>query len=81
VPTLTRAHRGPQQTALVSDSPRHTRLTVDVDTTADPIQGVLRHRLGPDMPFAGWVALIRALEVALDIERGRPDPPTSPPDH
>jgi hypothetical protein len=65
----------------VSDSQRYTRLTVDVDTTIDPIQGVLRHRHGPDMSFAGWVALIRAMELALDIERVRPDPPASPPDH
>jgi hypothetical protein len=75
VPTLTRIALPAQQAALVSDSRRHTRLTVDIDLTADPIQGVLRHQRGPDKPFAGWIALIRVLELALDTERVQPDPP------
>jgi hypothetical protein len=67
----------------VSDSQQHTRLTVDIDLTIDPIQGILRHQHGADKPFAGWMALIRVLELALDIERVQPDsrpgPSTRPP--
>ncbi|GAA3818536.1 hypothetical protein GCM10022226_43830 [Sphaerisporangium flaviroseum] len=61
----------------MSDSGHRTRLTVDVDLAATPIEGVLRHEHGADKPFAGWVALIRALELALDDERLRPAPPPS----
>jgi hypothetical protein len=50
---------------------------VDVDLSADPIAGVLRHRNGPDKPFAGWIALIRGLELALDDERLHSGPPSS----
>jgi hypothetical protein len=79
VPTLTRTALPWLHTAPVSDSRRHARLTVDIDLTIGPIQGVLRHQHGADMPFAGWVALIRALELALDIERAQSDPPADPP--
>ncbi|MEV6156831.1 hypothetical protein AB0L53_41445 [Nonomuraea sp. NPDC052129] len=62
----------------MSESGQRARLTVDVDLSADPIEGVLGHRHGADKPFVGWVALIRALELALDAERVHPDsPPTS----
>ncbi|WP_406460071.1 hypothetical protein OH768_35705 [Streptomyces sp. NBC_01622] len=46
---------------------------MDLDLNAEPVQGVLRHEYGPDKPFAGWVALIRALELALDDERRHND--------
>jgi hypothetical protein len=52
----------------VDDHRPRILLTVEVDPVSDPIEGVLRHRHGPDMPFAGWTALIRALELALGIE-------------
>lgn len=67
-----------QHTALVGDSGQHTRLTVDIDLTTDPIQGVLRHQHGTDKPFAGWMALIRAVELTLDIEHDQPDPQPDP---
>jgi hypothetical protein len=60
----------------VTNSRRSIRLTVDVDLTTDAIQGVLRHDAGPDQPFAGWTAFVRAVEVALD--NGRLRPPTTP---
>ena len=55
-------------TARVDDHRPRVLLTVEVDPVSDPIEGVLRHRHGPDMPFAGWTALIRALELALGTE-------------
>ncbi|MET8159683.1 hypothetical protein ABZT47_25220 [Sphaerisporangium sp. NPDC005289] len=59
----------------MSDSGHRVRLTVEVDLLADPIEGVLRHEHGADKPFAGWMSLIRAFELALDDERLRPAPP------
>jgi hypothetical protein len=56
-------HRPPAEIGLV------------IDLTADPIQGLLRHPHGADKPFAGWVALIRAVELALEDERLHRDPP------
>ncbi|SEG63471.1 hypothetical protein SAMN05444920_103599 [Nonomuraea solani] len=53
----------------MSESGYRVRLTVEVVLSADPIEGVLRHPHGAGKPFAGWVALIRALELALDTER------------
>jgi len=76
--TLTRAAPPPNQTALVSDSPQRVQLSLEIDLAADPITGVLRHEHGADRPFAGWMALVRALELALDIERGETDPPVAP---
>jgi hypothetical protein len=67
---------------VVSHSRHRTVLSVDVDLDVDPIEGVLRHEHGADKPFAGWVGLIRALELALDDERLHPAPgrPAAPPD-
>ncbi|NKZ04267.1 hypothetical protein [Actinomadura latina] len=50
------------------------RLAVAVDLMAEPITGVLRHRHGADKSFAGWVALVRAVELALEEERGHRNP-------
>lgn len=77
VPTPTPRTRPPFHTAWVSDPRRCARLVVDVDLSAEPIAGVLRHLNGLDKPFAGWIALIRALELALEAERLRSAPPPS----
>jgi hypothetical protein len=49
-------------------------LALAVDLTAEPIAGVLRHRHGADKSFAGWVAFVRAVELALEEERGHRNP-------
>lgn len=59
---------------------RHRRrptaeIHLTIDLTTDPIQGLLRHPHGADKPFAGWVALIRAVEQALEDERLDRDAP------
>jgi hypothetical protein len=53
----------------VSSRSQTAQIDLTVDLTTDPIQGVLRHRNGTDKPFIGWMALVRAVEVALDDER------------
>jgi hypothetical protein len=75
VPTLTTATPDRGKTGRVTNSRRYFRLTVDIDLTTPAIQGVLRHEAGPDQPFAGWTAFVRAVEVALDMGR-RSDAPT-----
>ena len=47
----------------------HARLELDVDLTAEPIQGVVRPEHGPAEPFAGWMALTRAVETWLAAAR------------
>jgi hypothetical protein len=68
-------HPDRRKTTRVTNSRRHIRLTVDIDLTTTAIQGVLSHDAGPDQPFAGWTAFVRAVEVALDLGR-RTDAPT-----
>jgi hypothetical protein len=64
---------------MVNDSRHGTwraaEIDLLIDLTTDPIQGVLRHPHGSDKPFAGWVALVRAVELALQDERRHHDPP------
>jgi hypothetical protein len=55
--------------------PPTAEIDLTIDLTTDPIQGLLRHPHGADKPFAGWVALIRAVEQALDDERLHRDTP------
>lgn len=62
----------------MTNTRRHIRLTVDVDPASEPMAGVLSHADGPDQPFVGWTAFVRAVEIALDVGRRRPDTP--PPD-
>jgi hypothetical protein len=69
VPALTRHTRARHETARVSARRQTAQIDLTVDLTTDPIQGVLRHPNGADKPFAGWMALVRAIELALDDER------------
>jgi hypothetical protein len=59
----------------MNDSQQRVQLTIEVDSAADPIQGVVRHPCGADKPFAGWTALVRAIELALAAERAREEEP------
>ncbi|HEU5029127.1 MAG TPA: hypothetical protein VFV01_29745 [Spirillospora sp.] len=63
----------------MTETPRGLRPPAEIglliDLTGDPIQGVLRHPHGADKPFAGWMALVRALELALQDERAHHDRP------
>jgi hypothetical protein len=73
VPTLTRGTAGNSEAARVNDlrpsRPSAAEIELTIDLTADPIEGLLRHPHGADKPFAGWMALIRAVELALEDER------------
>ena len=67
----------------MADDNRHTRtVTLEIDSTSDPIRGVARDELGAERPFSGWIGLAAALEQALDLcarpaawvgVRGRPE--------
>src|SRR4051812_45991593 len=65
------------ETACVKDlrpcRPPAAEIELTIDLTADPIEGLLRHPHGADKPFAGWMALVRAMELALDDERRHHD--------
>lgn len=56
-----------------------TRVTIDVDPKADPIAGVVHAGAGQGQEFAGWMALIRAIEVAVDTARHARPPGAAPP--
>jgi hypothetical protein len=63
-------------------APDRARLTIDFDLRADPIAGVVHDASGHGEPFAGWMALTRAIERTLDAARragqGIPaDPPSA----
>jgi hypothetical protein len=50
-------------------------LIVDIEQVCDPICGTVRCEHGPDRTFAGWTALIRAVERTLAAERARKEQP------
>lgn len=43
-------------------------MTLEVDTTSDPIRGIARDERGGERPFSGWVGLATALELALGLD-------------
>lgn len=48
---------------------RNTRtVTLEVDPTSDPIQGIARDERGAERSFSGWVGLAAALEHALELD-------------
>ena len=48
---------------------RQTRtVTLEVDPTSDPIQGIARDERGAERTFSGWVGLATALEQALELD-------------
>lgn len=49
--------------------PDDVRLTIDFDLRASPIAGIVRDGRGHGEPFAGWMALTRTIERALDAAR------------
>jgi hypothetical protein len=52
----------------VPDQQRQTlTVTLEVDPTSDPIQGIARDEHGAERSFSGWVGLATALEHALEI--------------
>jgi hypothetical protein len=55
--------------------PEYARLTIDFDLGADPIAGLVRSGRGHVQSFAGWMALTRAIELALDAARLGGQPP------
>ena len=44
-------------------------MTIDFDLGCNPIAGVVRDGRGHSEPFAGWMALTRTIERALDTAR------------
>lgn len=45
---------------------RRTRLTLELEVQADPMAGVVHDASGASEPFVGWIALTRAIELALE---------------
>jgi hypothetical protein len=45
-------------------------VTLEVDPTSDPIQGIARDEQGAERPFTGWIGLATALELALEVRGG-----------
>jgi hypothetical protein len=43
-------------------------VTLEVDPTSDPIQGIARDERGAERTFSGWVGLAAALEHALELD-------------
>lgn len=58
-------------------APEYARLTIDFDLQADPIAGMVRDDGGHGRPFAGWMALTRAIERTLEAARRPPSPDDS----
>ena len=57
----------------MADDLRHTRtVTLEVDPTSNPIEGITRDELGVERPFRGWVGLATALEHTFDIRGEHP---------
>jgi hypothetical protein len=58
--------------------PLRVELTLELDHDADPPSGRLLSR-GASYPFGGWLGLARALERAIDAQRGEPQGQPTPP--
>ena len=79
-----RCTRSPRQSLSVPTAD-HARLTIDFDLQGSLIAGVVRDERGHAEPFAGWMALTRTIERALDAARhaeldilaAAPEPPSS----
>lgn len=50
------------------DKRRTRTVTLEVDPTSDPIQGIARDERGTERTFSGWVGLAAALEHALELD-------------
>lgn len=50
------------------DKRRTRTVTLEVDPTSDPIQGIARDERGAERTFSGWVGLAAALEHALELD-------------
>lgn len=48
---------------------RRARLSIEVDVTAEPIEGWLRAEDGIVRPFAGYMELVTVLEAAFSAAR------------
>jgi hypothetical protein len=64
----TRAARADPKMAPVSPD-THTRLVLELDLAGGPLRGVVLDVHGHAEPFAGWMALIRTIELNLDAAR------------
>lgn len=42
-------------------------VTLEVDPTSNPIEGIARDECGAERPFIGWLGLATALEHALEM--------------
>jgi len=60
---------GPARQPRPVPTPDHVRVTIDFDLRGSPIAGVMRDGRGHSEPFAGWMALTRTIERALDAAR------------
>jgi hypothetical protein len=53
---------------------KHPRITLELETGADPIRGLIEHPDGSREPFWGWLELIEQLRRAA----AEPPPPLEP---
>jgi hypothetical protein len=56
---------------------RRVRLVLDLDVRAEVITGAVRDGPGGDVPFVGWMALTRAIELAIEAGRSGGAPAAS----
>jgi hypothetical protein len=45
-------------------------LTLELDTTAEPLAGVILDQHGTSQPFSGWLGLASVIEIAIGQRSG-----------
>ena len=53
------------------------RVLIEIDPSAEPIAGVLRHGAGPARSFSGWLELVALLESERQLAAAA-NPPLDP---
>jgi hypothetical protein len=54
--------------------PASERVLIEIDPSADPITGVVRHGAGPARSFSGWLELVALLESERQLADGANPP-------
>ena len=58
----------------------NARITLELETGADPIRGSIEHPDGSHQPFWGWLELsaeLRRVAAGTDAQPEQPQPPTT----
>jgi hypothetical protein len=62
----------------------NARITLELETGADPIRGSIEHADGGHRPFWGWLELsaeLRRIAAGPDTQPEQPQPPTTAKEH